>query len=78
VCKAKLLAEISDLVLPNSLDTNKFRHALGLAAKNDTRPWFKDITRGEWLAENVAPCLDKISDKPLAKIITSLREWVDA
>lgn len=77
-CTAKSLSEISSLVLPNSLDTDALRRALGMAAKNKNTPWFKDITRGEWLGENVATCLDKISDKPLAKIITSLRQWVDA
>ncbi len=77
-CKKKLLSEISDLVLSNSLDTDDFRRTLGMASKNDNRPWFKDITRGEWLGESVAPCLDKIPNKPLAKTITSLRLWVDA
>jgi len=77
-CKARSLSEITDLVFPNSLDTNNFRRALGMAAKNDRRAWFKDITRGERLAEIVAPCLDKIPEKPLGKIITNLRQWIDA
>jgi hypothetical protein len=76
-CRAKSLSEISDLVLPNGLDTDNFRRAIGMAAKNDKSPWFKDIHRGERLAEIVAPCLDKIPNKPLAKTITSLRQWVD-
>lgn len=77
-CKAQSLTEISDLTLPKSLDTNNFRRVLGTAAKNDSRPWFKDIARGERLAEIIAPCLDKIPGKPLAKTISSLRQWVDA
>ena len=77
-CKAQSLLEISDLELPNSLDTDNFRRALGLAAKNKNSRWFKDITRGERLAEIIGPCLNQILDKPLAKTISSLRQWVAA
>jgi putative ATP-dependent endonuclease of the OLD family len=79
VCRAKSLSEISEIsALPNSLDTDNFRRALGMAAKKDKRPWFKDITRGEQLAEILAPCLVIIPDKPLSETISSLRQWVDA
>lgn len=77
-CKAQSLPEVSDLSLPKILDTDNFRRAIGLAAKNKNRAWFKDITRGEQLANIIAPCLNQISEKPLAKTIISLREWVDA
>ncbi|MBI3775816.1 MAG: AAA family ATPase [Gammaproteobacteria bacterium] len=78
VCNKKSLPVISDLALPNSLDTDDFRRVLGMAAKNKNRPWFKEITRGERLAEIIAPCLDQISGKPLAKTISRLRRWIDA
>lgn len=78
VCKTKSLPEIIDLSLPNNLDTDNFRRVLGMAAKNKNRPWFKDITRGERLADVIVPYLDQIPDKPLAKIISSLRQWIDA
>ncbi len=81
MCKTESLSEIQDLILPESLDTVVFRRALGQAAKKDKkdkRPWFKDINRGEQVAEILAPCLDKIPDKPLSKTITSLRQWVDS
>jgi hypothetical protein len=77
-CIAKSISEISNLVLPSSLDADNFRRALGMAAKNKNTPWFKDITRGERLAEIVAPCLDKMPEKQLAKLLTSVRQWVDA
>lgn len=75
-CKTKSLPAISDLALPNSLDTDDFRRVLGMAAKN--KSWFKDITRGERLAEIIVLCLNQIPDKPLAKTISRLRQWVDA
>ena len=75
-CKTQSLPEISDLALPVDLDTDEYRRVFGTVSKS--KSWFKDITKGERLAEIVAPYLDKISDKPLAKIITSLRQWVDA
>jgi putative ATP-dependent endonuclease of OLD family len=77
-CKARSLSEIANLTFAKILDTDEFRRVLGTAAKNKNRPWFKDITRGERLAEIIAPCLDQISDKPLGKAISSLRQWVDA
>ena len=76
-CKTMSLHEISDLALPSSLDTDNFRRALGIAAKNKNNPWFKDIAKGEQLAGIIGPCLSQILDKPLEKIISSLRQWVD-
>lgn len=74
--KARSLPEIADLALPIDLDTVEHRSVFGTVFKN--KSWFKDITKGERLAEIIAPCLDQIPDKPLAKTITGLRQWVDA
>ncbi len=76
VCKEENLPLIKDLSLPASLDTPAFRRCIGeTASKKD---WFKDIERGERIAEIIAPCLDQISDKPLAKTIADIRRWIDA
>jgi hypothetical protein len=75
ICKAKNLPPIADLALPVSLDTSEFRRDIGKAAKK--RSWYKDISRGEGLAEIVAGCLANIAGKPLATTISSLRQWVD-
>ncbi len=77
-CAEQGLSKIVDLMLPKLLDTADFRRAIGKAAKNKRNPWFKDITRGERLAEVIAPCLDQIPAKPLARTISSLRQWIDA
>ncbi len=78
LCKAEELSQVSGRELPSSFDSPAFRRVIGKAAKNKNNPWFKDPTRGGRLAEIIAPCLDQISDKPLAITITSLRQWVDA
>jgi hypothetical protein len=78
VCKAKSLPEIADLSLPKSLDSENFRRAVGVAAKNKNRPWFKDIAKSEQVAEIIAPWLTQIEGTPLAETIRNLREWVDA
>jgi len=77
VCKERGLAEIQDLTLPEALDNDVFRRAVGVAARNKSNPWLKNITRGEQLAEIIAPCLDQIPDKPLAIAIKEIRQWVD-
>jgi hypothetical protein len=77
VCKAQSLPELAFLELPTSLDSAAFRSAVGKAAKNSDRPWFKDITRGERLADILGPSLEKVSGKPLGEGITTLREWID-
>lgn len=77
-CKASGLSELSDLELPANLNCSAFRAVLGRAAKNESRSWFKDITRGEQLAEILAPHLEQIADKPLSKGIALLRDWIDA
>jgi putative ATP-dependent endonuclease of the OLD family len=77
VCKAQGLPELPALNLPAALDSTAFRSALGKAAKNEDRSWFKDITRGERLAEILGPSLENISGKPLCEGVTALRKWVD-
>jgi putative ATP-dependent endonuclease of the OLD family len=77
VCQAQGLSKIADLTLPPLLDTADLRRAIGKAAKSRNSHWFKDITSGERLGELVAPCLDEIPEKPLAKTISSVRRWVD-
>jgi putative ATP-dependent endonuclease of the OLD family len=77
VCKAQSLPELTALNLPTVLDSVAFRSALGKAAKNEDRPWFKDITRGERLAEILGPSLEKMTGKPLAEGVTALRKWID-
>jgi hypothetical protein len=76
-CHVTGLNQITDLTFPSSLSTPAFRRALGKASKNEKRPWFKDIDRGERLAELISPCLDKISSTPLALTISDIRKWID-
>jgi putative ATP-dependent endonuclease of OLD family len=77
-CKATNVSTISDLTFPHTLDNTAFRRALGIAAKHKTNSWFKDISRGERVAELVAPYLDKIPTTPLGMALTRLRQWIDA
>jgi putative ATP-dependent endonuclease of OLD family len=78
VCKARGIAELrDDLALPATLDTPAFRGAIGKGAKNESNPWFKDITRGERVGDLVGACLDMIPATPLAQGLSSLRQWVD-
>jgi putative ATP-dependent endonuclease of the OLD family len=77
VCKARSLPELSTLDFSATLDTEAFRRVLGKAAKNDDRPWFKDITRGERLAGILGTAFPKILTKPLTEGVTALRTWVD-
>jgi putative ATP-dependent endonuclease of the OLD family len=52
------------------------RRALGKTAK--TKGWYKDIARGERLAEIVMAESDSIRDRPLMIGISALRRWIDA
>ncbi len=76
-CKEQSLALLTDLSLPTSLDDPVFRRVIGKVAKSKNNPWFKDVTKGERLAEVIAPCLNQIPDKPLAKTIAIIRGWID-
>jgi len=76
VCKAVGLTEIADLDFPGALDSPEFRRAIGNAANN--KDWYKDIARGERLAEIVMAASTKIADKPLMAMISTLRQWTDA
>lgn len=55
-------------------DSKDVRRVLGKVA-ND-KSWFKDITRGERLAEIVGPCLGGISQLPIAVGFDAMRRWV--
>jgi putative ATP-dependent endonuclease of OLD family len=77
VCKSQNLNEVTDLTLPKTLDNPDFRRAVGKAAKKKSNPWFKDIARGERLAEVIFPIIDEVKASPLAKTIANLRQWVD-
>lgn len=56
-------------------DTEGVRRVLGKVAKD--KSWFKDITRGERLAEIIGPCLHAISEKATATGFDAMRRWVD-
>jgi putative ATP-dependent endonuclease of the OLD family len=72
---AAKLPPVADLTFPPGNDSPNFRRALGKAAKN--KGWFKDIARGEKLAELAGPHLDAVAATPLAETIAALRSWVD-
>jgi putative ATP-dependent endonuclease of OLD family len=71
------LSQITDLTLPQTLNTHQFRRALGIAAKSKGGSWFKDISRGEKVAALIAPRLNEITETPLAATLSALRSWVD-
>lgn len=75
-CKAAGLIEVTDLTLPAALDNPRFRRVIGGVAK--TKSWYKDIARGERLAEIVMAASDKMEGKPLTATIGALRQWTDA
>jgi putative ATP-dependent endonuclease of the OLD family len=80
-CKDAGIEAIKDLSLPNGLDNEDFRKALGAAAKKKTKngsaPWFKTVTAGEKVAAIVAPALAQIAASPTATVISNIRGWVD-
>lgn len=78
VLAATELEKIADLALPAIHDHETFRRVLGKAAKNESRPWFKDIERGERLAAIIGPCLGRIGATPFARTLATLRTWIDA
>jgi hypothetical protein len=71
------LPKQESLTFPSSLDSVAFRGAVGKAAKNAKKAWFKDISRGELLAEILGPELKQISGSPLALGLVELRKWID-
>jgi putative ATP-dependent endonuclease of the OLD family len=75
-CKTAGIAAIADLALPVALDSPQLRRAIGKAA--DTKDWYKDIARGERLAEIVMAASGKMANKPLTIMFTFLRQWIDA
>ena len=74
--KAMKIDHVGDLALPAWRDEPNFRLALGKTAKRDS--WFKDITRGEGLAEIIANHFPQNDATPFATIISDLRKWIDA
>jgi putative ATP-dependent endonuclease of OLD family len=77
-CDADGLPQQEKLDFPPTLDTVAFRRALGKAAKtSEKKAWFKDINRGELLAEILGPALKQTSGRPLGMGLTALREWID-
>lgn len=72
------LPPLTDLTMPESFDDPVCRRAIGKAAKHKKNSWFKSISKGEKLAEIIAPCLEQIPETPLAKTLAELRKWVDA
>lgn len=74
-CSEQDINQIADLTLPEAIDNEAFRRAIGQTAKN--KSWYKSITNGERLALIVGPCLDQVQDKPFAQTISILRQWVD-
>jgi hypothetical protein len=66
---------LPDLALPDALDSEPLRKAIGAAAKD--KDWFKNIERAEHIAELIYPCLKQIESKPLAQYFRCLREWID-
>jgi hypothetical protein len=67
---------MSGLNLPEILDTQNYRRAIGKVA--NAKGWYKDIGRGERLAEIVMAACDKMPNKALTAAINALRQWVDA
>lgn len=74
-CRERGISVVADLSLPVSLDTKDFRGVLGFTAKE--KDWFKDITRGERVAQILANALGEIQTSPAAIGISILRKWVD-
>lgn len=77
LCLKNDVVELTDLTLPNSLDSLALRAVLGLAAKEKDKEWFKTIDRGEHMATLIHPCLDQIATKPFAEYLGRIRAWVD-
>ena len=70
------LPRVADLGLPDSLDSQPFRKALGAAAAAK-KGWFKTIDAGERVAAIVGPTLEEIGSTPFAQGIGLVRSWID-
>jgi hypothetical protein len=73
--KAANLPTATAAKLGDDRDRDAVRRVLGKVANE--KGWFKDIVRGERLAAIVGPCLDAISQKPIAVGIGAMRRWAD-
>jgi hypothetical protein len=69
------LPQVTDLSLPDALDSEPFRKALGAAAAD--KAWFKTIDAGERVAAVVGATLDTIASTPFAEGIGRVRSWID-
>ena len=76
VCQKDGLEILADLSLSAALDTPSLRRAIGKAA--DANGWYKDIARGERLAEVIMTAQAAMTDTPSIAAIAALRQWVDA
>jgi hypothetical protein len=69
------MAKITSVEMTAAVRTDAMRDVLGKAATD--KDWFKNIERGERVAEIIFPVLDEIAEKPLAKVLGEVRRWVD-
>lgn len=76
-CRAEQVAELADLTLPASVESEALRALLGATAKAKKHPWFKTIDHGEHIATLIYPCLAKIAGKPFDQHLRRLRVWID-
>lgn len=74
--------KITDITLPESLDSESIRKVLAVAAvakKSQKRPsWLKNLGRAEAVGQIIGDELDAIAGTPLAIGIGKLRRWIDA
>jgi predicted ATPase len=67
---------VTELGLPEAFDKQNYRRAIGKVA--NAKDWYKDIARGERLAEIVMAAYGEMPKKPLTAAIDVLRQWADA
>ena len=71
------MTNLSTLTLASSYDNDTFRAVLGMAAKTDSKAWFKDIARAEHVASIIFECFNQIKVKPFATMLAQARQWID-
>lgn len=77
LCRLQQIPELTDLALPDTLDSIELRSLLGKTAKAKKNAWFKTIERGEHVATIIYPSLYQIAEKPLAQHLRRARAWID-
>lgn len=75
-CAAQGISILQDLCPPATIDSPQFRRLLGIVAKKNG--WFKDISKGQELAEVIAPCLNQIGHTPFGAGISVVKNWIHA